>query len=189
MLSAGVYERGIYLGNLITIKDRQAGICIKEKNPKYDYYLIYSLESFALDLARDLVGFPHISGFYYRKKIQYSPYYDDGCDSLEICPDTDGDLFISLKHLKIFPQREEMYKEYLDFVYNQLPVIYGISPKYNEESIKRIFDAKLLNSEEWNELIFRFPDELLKKSIAHIPYEINKFVTKLLKKYFDMGNP
>ena len=187
--SFDAYERGIYIGNLIKIKDRQGEICIKEKNPKYDYFLINYLESFALDIARDLVSFPHISGFYYRKEIQYSPYSDnDGYDSLEISPDEDTNLYVALKKLKIFQWRKNIFKEYLDFIYNELPIIYGISPKYNQESIKRIFDAQELNSEEWNDLVFIFPDKLNKQSITKLTFEINRFVTNLLKKYYDLGN-
>lgn len=188
--SSDVYERGHYIQNLIKIKDRQGEICIKEKNPKYDYYLIHYLESFALDIANDLISFPHISGFYHRKKIQSLPYSEDfGSDSLEISLDEDTDVFVSLKKLKIFQWRKDILKEYLDFVYNELPIIYGISPKYNQESIKRIFDARDLNSEDWNDIVFIFPQKLNNQSITILTFEINRFVTNLLKKYYDMENP
>jgi hypothetical protein len=187
-LFSGTYERGIYIGNLIKIKDRQAEICIKEKNPKYDYFLINYLESFALDIARDLVSFPHISGFYYRKEIQYSPYSDDfGSDGLEISPDEDTDIYVSLKKLKIFEWKEDILKEYLYFIYNELPVIYGIPPKYNQESINSIFNGN--DRKEHDEMIFEMPEKLNNRSITIISYEINKFVTNLLKKYYDRGNP
>lgn len=181
-------EQFEYLWKLRIIYEKSAEICFKEKKPHYEEYLIFSLESWALEIARDLVAFPHLSGFYYRKKIQASPYCDDGYDSLEISPDEDSDMDISLKHLKIFKNRKEMFHEYLNFIYNDLPVIYGIPSKYNEESINRIFDAQELNSEEWNDLIFIFPEKLNKQSITKLTFEINRFVTNLLKKYYDMGN-
>jgi hypothetical protein len=176
----------MYLFNLMNIKEKQAEICIKEKSPKYDFYLIYSLESFALEIARDLMGFPILSGFNYRKEKQFSPYYEDGgCNCLEVCPDEDDDLFISLKKLKIFQWREEFFKEYLDFLYNELPKIYCIPSDFNERTRKE--------SERWDVEVrfsrfFVIPEELKKQSIGTIPYEVNKFITNLLKKYYDMGN-
>jgi hypothetical protein len=178
----------MYLFNLMKIKEKQAEICIKEEFPKYDLYLIFSLESFALDIARDLMGFPHISGFYYRKKIQSSPYCDSGYDSPVISSDKDDSMDIAFKKLNIFQWRKEIIKEYLNFIYNDIPVIYGIFPKYDEESIKRIFDAMELDSEEWDDLVRVFPEVLHNKSITNLTFEINKFVTNLLKKYYDMGN-
>jgi len=182
------YELGRYLQNLIKIKDRQADICIKENNPKYDYFLINYLESDALWIANDLICFPHLSGFFHRKKIQFSPYSDDfGSDSLEISPDEDTDVYISLKKLKIFQWRKDILKEYLDFIYNELPIIYGVPSDFNEGTLSEALHKWSIN--ETHVLISLLPEELNKKAIGTLPYEINKFVTKLLRKYYDMGNP
>jgi hypothetical protein len=181
-----VYERGIYYGNLITIKDKQGDICIKEKNPNYDYFLIFYLESFALDIARDLNCFPHLSGFYYRKESQFAPYSDDfGSVSLEISTDEDNDIFVSLKKLKIFQWRNEILKEYLDFIYTELPEIYGIPSDFNKGSLSEILDKRTYD------VIFitqTLPDYIGQKAVGRVPFEINKFITNLLKKYYDMGN-
>jgi hypothetical protein len=177
----------VYMLNLGDIKDRQAEICIIEETPKYDLYLIHSLESFALEIVRDLMMFPILAPFNKRKKIQYSPYYEDGCDSLEICPDKDGDLFISLKKMKIFQYREEMFKEYLDFIYTDMPEIYGIPSDFNDKTLNELLDKRDINTLYVLEALL--PEKLNKEAIGTIPYEINKFITNLLKKYYDMGNP
>jgi hypothetical protein len=104
-------EQGDYFSKLIMINDRRAEICIKEKEPNCDFYLVYSLTSFALNIARDLISFPHLSGFYYRKSSNYSPYCDSGFDNPDIINDADDDMDISFKKLRIFKYRKTIIKE------------------------------------------------------------------------------
>lgn len=180
------YERNIYYGNLIKIKDIQGDICIKEKNPKYDYFLIFYLESFALDIARDLNSFPHLSGFYYRKELQYAPYSDDfGSISEEISPDKDTDVFVSFKKLKIFQWRNDILREYLDFIFAELPIIYGIPSDWNKNSLSEILEKRPCDVRY---LAQTLPDEIGQRAIGRVPFEINRFITSLLQKYYDMGN-
>lgn len=79
-----------YLFDLMKIKDMAAVICEIDKNPDYEAYLIFSFETHALGIARDLIAFPHLSGFYYRKKIQFSPYTYNADDHSEISSDDEG---------------------------------------------------------------------------------------------------
>jgi hypothetical protein len=175
-----------YLWNLQTIYERSAKICITDKNPHYSEYLIYYLQSFALDITRDLVGFPIIRGFYYRKKIQYSPYEYNEDDNLEIDPDSDDDMDIALKKLNLFKNRKAMFEEYNKFIYDELPRIYGIPPEYDKDTVAKIFDKPSTHPDAWRKLM-DFSQELTKKDLSYIYVEIINFVTKLIEKYYNMG--
>jgi hypothetical protein len=181
-----VYERGIYYGNLVNIKDIQGEICIKEKNPNYDFYLIFYLESFALDIANNLNNFPHLSTFYYRKEIQFGPYSDDfGAISEEISPDEDTDVFVSFKKLKIFKWRNDILKEYMNFIYTELPEIYGIPSDFNKNTLSEFLEKR---PDDVILLVQTLPDHIGQKAIGRVPFEINRFITNLLQKYYDIEN-
>lgn len=172
-------EQPDYLWKLRIIYEKQAEICINEPNPKYDFFIIYYLVAFALDIARDLTSFPHLHPFYYRKSIQYSPDYGD---------DEDDQLNLSLKHLKILKHKKNILHEYKNFTYNELPIIYGIPIKYSEDSVKRIFNSMSTNQDEYFGLM-SFSEELRGKSIDIIPLKTYDFVSKILKEYYDRENP
>ena len=175
-----------YLWNLKTIYEKSAEICIKDKNPHYSEYLIYYLQAFALDIIRDLTGFPTIPGFYYRKKIQYSPYEYNAYDNLEIDTDEDDEMDIALKNLNLFKNRKEMFEEYNKFIYDELPRIYGIPPEYDEYAVHKIFDKPTTHPDAWRKLM-DFSQEITNKDISYIYVEIINFVTKLIEKYYNMG--
>lgn len=173
-----------YLFDLMKIKDMSAVICKTDKNPDYEAYLIFSLETHALDIARDLLPFPLIPGFYYRKKVQYSPYSYNAYDNFEISPEDDEGWNLALKELNLFKHRKEMIDEYLKFIYEELPIIYGIPPEFNEETMKSI----KFGTDEWNKYYHRLASKLNNKPIDFIPYEIYNFIIKLIKKYHDLGS-
>jgi len=171
-------EQPEYLWKLRIIYEKQAEICINEPNPKYDFFIIYYLVAFALDIARDLTSFPHLNPFYYRKGINYNP--DSGDDD-------DDQLNLSLKKLNILKFKKNILKEYGNFIYSELPIIYGIPIKYDEDSVKRIFDSMTTNPDEYFGLM-SFSEELKAKSIDIVPFKTYDFVSKLLQAYYDMEN-
>lgn len=170
-------EQADYLWKLRIINENSAIICFNEPKPKHDFFLIYYLVAFALDIARDLTFFPHLSPFFYRNKNQFSP--DNGDDE-------DDDINMSLKQLNIIKYKKEIFREYNNFIYNELPIIYGIPLKYNEDSLSRILSS--VNTDEFWSLI-NFSEELHNKSIDIIPYKTYDFVSTLLKEYYDKENP
>jgi hypothetical protein len=172
-----------YLDALLQIKEAQASIISREKNPDYLAYLIYSLESFALNIARDLIQFPHLSSFYYRKENKYSPCSDNFHDSIEINPEEDDLQNIALKKLGIFPNREKFYADYLKFIYEDLLEIYGIPPNYNKDSINKIINNMNTNYESFYQLIHVFSEDLHKKPLDYLSYRIYEFIDLLIKKY------
>ena len=172
-------EQFDYLWKLKIINEKYAEICIKETTPKYDFFLIYYLVSFALEIARDLTAFPSLSPFYYRKKSQYSP--DSGDDE-------DDYLNLSLRQLNILKHKKGILDEFNSFIYNELPIIYGIPLKYGEDTVRRIFDTMSTNYDEYFTLM-RFSEELNKRSIDIIQYKTYEFVSKLLKEYYNKENP
>lgn len=177
-----------YLFALSKIKGMQSTIIACEKKPDYSIYLNCCLESFALDIARDLVSFPHLSGFYYRKKTpQYSPYDDNGNDNTEILPDEDSELTISLKKLNLFKNRKIFFEEYLNFIYNDLPAIYGIPDKYTKEYIDSVFANMAKNHNAWIEMNM-VSENLKRRELSTLSFEIYNFVNKLIVKYYEFGN-
>lgn len=171
-------EQPDYLKKLRIINEKYAEICINEPKPNYDYFLIYYLVAFALDIARDLTSFPHLSPFYYRKRTQYS---------LDCGDDDDDQLNLSLKKLNILKHKKVILHEFNNFIYNELPIFYGIPIKYSEDSVKRIIKSPSTNRDEYFDLM-DFSEELTKKSIDIIPFEIHEFVSKLLKEFYDKEN-
>jgi hypothetical protein len=176
-LASEAYDQGKYLLNLMAIKERQAEICLKDKRPNYESYLIFSLEAFALDIANDLVPFPHLSGFYHRKEIQYSFNPDDLGDKMEL----------TLKEFKIYDHRKEFFDEFSKFIYVDLPLIYGIPPNFKKDTLSRVLDSLHKHFNDYEE-IMKYSEDLHKKNISIIPYKIYDFVSKLIKKYYDIGN-
>lgn len=176
-LASEAYDQGKYLQNLIAIKDRQSSICMKDKRPNYESYLIFSLESFALDIANDLVPFPHLSGFFHRKEIQYSFNSNDLGDEMDL----------ALKGLKIYDYRKELLDEFTKFLYDDLPLIYGIPPNFRKDTLSKVLDPLNKHINEYEE-IMKYSENLHKKNISIMSYEIYDFVSKLIKKYYDIGN-
>jgi|WetSurMetagenome_2_1015567.scaffolds.fasta_scaffold00571_18 hypothetical protein len=172
-----------YIDALLQIKEAQVSVISRDKSPDYMAYLIYSLESFALNITRDLIQFPHLSSFYYRKEIKYSPYTFNSTDSEEINFDKDDIQDIALKKLGIFLHREEFYRDYLQFIYEDLLEIYGIPPKYNKDSINKIISNMNTDYESFDQLIFGFSEELHRKSLGYLNYKISEFIDRLIKKY------
>lgn len=161
-----------YLSDLIKIKDRSANVIEHDKNPNYEAYLIFSLESYALDNARDLSMYPMTRIFYEHKDNKFD--YD---------PNNIGDFMeVSLKKLGIYDLREEMFGEYNKFIFDELPLIYGIPSGTNEELSRRM----ALGPKHWLPYyhdICRIPRE----SLDLIVYKIHDFIIHLLKKYHDIG--
>lgn len=173
-LGTEAFDFGVYLGNLMVIRERQAAICFKEKNPHYDFYVIQSFEAFALNIAIDFRHFPNLSPFYYRKEIKYS-----------IDPDELGDdMEMAFKELKIYDFRKEICDEFTNFIYYELPIVFKIPIRYDEKSVDRIF--KSITSDEFDELM-AFTKEFKRTHPYHIAFSINDFVTKLFRRYFDLA--
>ena len=95
---------------------------------------------------------------------------------------------MSLKQLNILKHKKEILHEYNNFIYNELPIIYGIPLKYSEDSVHKIFDSISTNHDEYSALM-SFSRELTNKSLDIIPYKTHDFVSKLLKEYYDKENP
>jgi len=163
-----------YLWKLKIINEKSADICYNEKNPKYDFYLHYQLIGFTLDIARDLTAFPHLYPYYFRKKNQYS-LDDNEC------------IDLALEKLKMLKYKKTIFTEFNNFIYNELPIIYGIPIKYDEASVRKIFDNMSTNYNEFSELI-EFSEKLKTKSLDIISFKTNEFVTGLLKRFYDLGN-
>ena len=158
--------------DLIKIKDISANVIEHDKNPNYEAYLIFSLESYALDNARDLSMYPMTRIFYEHKDNKFD--YD---------PNNIGDFMeVSLRKLGIYDLREEMFREYNKFIFDELPLIYGIPSGTNEELSRRM----ALGPKHWLPYyhdICRIPRE----SLDLIVYKIHDFIIHLLKKYHDIG--
>lgn len=175
-----------YLYDLMELRTLQAKICITYKNPHYKSYLIHSLEAFALEIAKDLLLFPSMAPFFYKKKIQSSPYLYNPDDNSDLSADAAG-WDLALKKLNLFRYRKEIIEEYNEFIYEDLPLIYGIPHKYNnEELLERIaatYKTKYKAYKDWLYLNYSVANELANRPLKYLTYEIHKFIRKLLDKY------
>lgn len=180
-----------YLCDLSELRNIQAKICITYRNPHYKSFLIHSLEAFALDIAKDLLLFPSMAPFYYKKKIQSTPYLYNPDDNSDLSADATG-WDLALKKLNLFRYRKEIIEEYNEFIYEDLPLIYGIPHKYNnEELLERIsatYKTKYKAYKDWLYLNYTVANELANKPLKYLTYEIHKFIKKLLDKYIRIDN-
>jgi hypothetical protein len=175
-----------YLCDLSELRNLQAKICITYKNPHYKTFLIHSLEAFALEIAKDLLLFPAMAPFYYKKKIQASPYVVNPDDNIDLSPEDTG-WNLALKKLNLFRYRKAIIEEFNEFIYEDLPLIYGIPHKYNdEELLERIsstYKTKYKAYKDWLYLNYTVANKLSNKPLNYLTYEIHKFIKKLLEKY------
>lgn len=180
-----------YLCDLSELRNIQAKICITYRNPHYKSFLIHSLEAFALDIAKDLLLFPSMAPFFYKKKIQSTPYLYNPDDNFDLSADATG-WDLALKKLNLFRYRKEIIEEYNEFIYEDLPLIYGIPHKYNnEELLERIsatYKTKYKAYKDWLYLNYTVANELANKPLKYLTYEIHKFIKKLLDKYIRIDN-
>lgn len=161
------------------ISDQRGLICLKEKNPKYDGYLYYTICGFLFELLNQIACFPHYHTFYAWKtqhRITKWPYGDN------------EEFDNALTELTIFDYKDEILEELFDFGYNKLPTIYGIPERFDSpEKIEKTSSWELIGSEERHNLL-ELGRQLNEKFVDKEGIEIDNFVHNLIRKYYDMNN-
>lgn len=168
------FEYFYYFMNRKIVCENYAKICFKEK--KYQHFLHYEMCAFALEIIRDLTFFPEqINGFFYRK---------NNCFNL----DGNDDIDIALKSLNLLKEKDNLLKEFARFIYDDLPIIYGIPIELLNEKVYKEFSKNLFENTKNYEEGNRLQEHIKKTSGQEHYFTIDKFVGELTKKYYDKFN-
>ncbi len=171
-----------YLWKQKIAAEKSANICLNgQKKPQYADYIHYEIVAFILEIARDAIGFPHLSSFYHRKNICFK----DGW-GFEVNKDFDN----ALENLKISTHKKDLLNDIYNFTFNELPLKMGIPKEYFNEKVFEPF-FNLTDNFDKNYLQRR---NLMEASeiFKNRPFEeigiIQEFASIIVKKYYDIEN-
>lgn len=164
-----------YLSKQIIIAEKFANVCLAgQKKPQYADYLYYEVVAFILNITGDALGFPHLTGFFHRKKICYNESWPF---------ENDFDFNKSLEDLKIMKHKKELVEEIYNYAFNEMPIKIGIPKEYLIESA---LSGWLDNRTTRNEIM------AITETLKPIPFDqiaaLHEFVANVLKKYYDKEN-
>lgn len=171
-----------YLSKQKLTAQKCANICLNgQKKPQYADYIHYEIVAFILEIARDAISFPHLSGFLHRRNI----CFQDGWGFEE-----NEDFDKALEYLNIKKHKKELLNDLYNFTFNELPLKIGIPKEYfNErvlESTSNISDNFHTNYPQWRNVLEA------KAIFNNRPFEeigtIHEFASTIVKKYYDMEN-
>jgi hypothetical protein len=172
-----------YLWKQKIISEKCARICLKgQKKPQYADYLHYEIVAFILEIARDAIYFPHLSGFFHRKELFYNA--DWGFQENE-------DFDNALEDLKITKHRKDLLNDIYQFTFNELPLKMGIPTEYFNDTILEPLDNL---SEDFDNNYPKWRQVMEASEIFNArPFNeiglVHDFVAKVVKKYYDTENP
>ncbi len=163
-----------YLWKQKVFAEKAANICFNDNPPKYAEYLYFDMVAFALDTARGLTAFPIHSLFSFR----YDHHFCEVLNDNELAD-------ISFEELKIKNYKTEIVNEFINFVYNKLPVIYGIPIKYL--SVKKTSEVIRNMGKNYNEWVAlsELSQKIKNTYVDGLNLEINEFVSQLLGRYLN----
>jgi hypothetical protein len=178
LLVANVNEKFDFLWKQKIIAEKSAEICYYgQKRPMYADFLHYYIVSFILEIARDLVGFPFLYGFFHRKEICYNGTWGLFQD------ENSGE---ALKDLNMLECKKDLVNEINNWTFNRLPLCMGIPEKYLKKDVLNILDNLSENRYQW-ELLQLEEKKFQERPIYEVPI-IHKFVAELVKEYYDKSN-
>lgn len=172
-----------YLYKQKIISEKRALICLKgQKNPHYADYLHYELVAFILEIARDAIHFPHLSGFFHRKELFCNA--DWGFQE-------NKDFDNALEELKITEHRKNLLNDIYQFTFNELPLKMGIPAEYFNSTILEPLENQSedfdINYPKWRQVMEA--SEIFNSRPFNEIGIVHDFVSKVVKKYYDMENP
>ena len=162
--------------------EKCANICLNgQKNPQYADYIHYEIVAFILEIARDAISFPHLSGFFYRKNICFKDDWGFG---------ENEDFANALEDLKISKYKKELLNDIYNFAFNELPLMMGIPKEYLHESVleplTNLSEDYKTNYPKWRKI------SELSEIFNNRPFEeiwaVHEFASTIVKKYYDIEN-
>ena len=171
-----------YLWKQKITAEKCANICLNgQKKPQYADYIHYEIVAFILEIARDAIAFPHLSGFFHRKNICFK----DGWGFEE-----NEDFDNALEDLKITKHKKDLLNDIYNFTFNELPLKIGIPKEYfNEkvlEPLSNLTDNFDTNYPQWRKVMEA------SEIFNNRPFEeigtVHEFASTIVKKYYDMEN-
>lgn len=154
------------------VTDKFANICYNgQAKPMYSDFLHYTFVSFILESARDLLLFPSLAPFYYRKKICYENNW--GLDS-----DTVDD---ALNDLNIFEYKKDLVKNINDWTFYKLPILMGVPDRF---VYRKSLDDTTISDVDFSWVLSNNVT-LNHGSIKDIPALVHKFVSEAVKELYD----
>jgi len=159
-----------------------ANICLNgQKKPQYADYIHYEIVAFILEICRDAIGFPHLSGFFHRKNI----CFNDGWGFEE-----NEDFDNALEDLKITKHKKELLNDIYNFTFNELPLKMGIPGDYfNEKVLEPLSNL----TDNFNRIYPKWRKVMEASEIFNNrPFNeiglVRDFASTVVKKYYDMEN-
>ncbi len=179
LLVTNVTDKFDYLWKQKITAEKCANICLNgQKKPQYADYIHYEIVAFILEICRDAIGFPHLSGFFHRKNI----CFNDGWGFEE-----NEDFDNALEDLKITKHKQELLNDIYNFTFNELPLKIGIPKEYfNEkvlEPLSNLTDNFETNYPQWRKVMEA------SEVFNNRPFEeigtVHEFASTIVKKYYD----
>lgn len=169
-----------YLIKQKIIAEKSAKICLSgQLKPQYSDYIYYEIVAFILEICRDIIAFPHLSRFFYRKNI---------CFNNEWGFETNEHFVTALEDLRITKYKKELLNDIYNFTFNDLPLKMGIPKKYlNQQTLDSFFDNFELNYLPRQELM-KVTESLNNVSLDVIVVIIHRYTTTLVNMYYDLEN-
>jgi hypothetical protein len=171
-----------YLWKQKVIAEKFANISLNgQKNPQYAEFIHYEIVAFILEIARDVIAFPHLSGFFHRKHI----CFNDGW-----CFEGNEDFDNALEDLKISRHKKELLNDIYNFTFNELPIMMGIPKEFFHknvlEPLRNLSEDHKTNYPKWRKI------SEASKIFNNRPFEeigtVYEFSSTIVKKYYDMEN-
>jgi hypothetical protein len=152
-----------------------------QKNPQYAEFIHYEIVAFILEIARDVIAFPHLSGFFHRKYI----CFNDGW-----CFEENEDFNNALEDLKISRHKKELLNDIYNFTFNDLPIMMGIPKEFFHENVleplRNLSEDHKTNYPKWRKI------SEASKIFNNRPFDeigtVYEFSSTIVKKYYDMEN-
>ena len=162
------------------VAEKMANICLNgQKKPQYGDYIYYEIVAFILEITRDAISFPHLSGFFHRKNICFKEGW--GFEENEF-------FSTALKELKISDYKKEILSDIYNFTFNEFPLIMGIPKEYLHENVleplTNLSEDHKSNYPKWRK-ISEAVEIFNKRPFEEIGH-VHDFSSSVIKKYCDI---
>lgn len=174
-LTINISDSFDYLWKQGEVCEKFANICYEgQAKPIYADYLHYTVVSFIIGVARDLLMFPTIRRFYEMRQMCFEKNWGLDYNSVDE----------ALNDLNMFAYKKELTKCIYDWVFYKVPILMGVPVRFI--ALRSLEDTATAN-ENFKWALTNHPT-LNYKSIKDIPALAHKFVSETVKEWYDKTN-